>query len=271
MNFIRLMAAAALVSCIVLPSAARAQVRTNTAFGGGYGIFGGGSNLAGVYTGVPSTGFQRNYSYTQSQVGNFTQSAYTGSNIQPLGLYGLGANGAGGNSSILSPYLNLLRPGSAALNYYSGVRPALRQNAINGDWATNFKQAERIGEEELRAQQGLDNPLNLVDWSKGYKEAEFEGEKEARRRAGENPEPEFRDWAVSYKDQELQGEAKAERDRMKSKQRAANLRQAKELKELEAELSAGSPADQSKVVTLLRWPQGCKPIMALDTRANSDP
>lgn len=35
---------------------------------------------------------------------------------------------------------------------------------------------------------------------------------------------------------------------MKSKQRAANLRQAKELKELEADLSAGGPADQSKYV-----------------------
>ncbi len=247
MNYTRLLTAAALVSCIVLPSAARAQSQYNP-IGGGYGIFGTGSNLAGVYTGPNTSNFGRNYNYTPSQIGNFVQAAYTGSNVQPLGLFGLGANGAGGNSSILSPYLNLLRPGSAAVNYYSGVRPALRQNAINGDWATNFKQAEKIGEEELRARQGLENALVNVDWSQGYKQAEQEGEKEARRRAGENPEPEFRDWATSYKDQEIQGEAKAEKDRMKSKQRAANLRQAKELKELEAELSAGGPADQSKVI-----------------------
>ena len=39
--------------------------------------------------------------------------------------------------------------------------------------------AERIGEEELRARQGLDNNnQSFVDWSLAYKQAEFEGEKE---------------------------------------------------------------------------------------------
>jgi hypothetical protein len=240
MKYSRLIAAAALAGCMLLPSAVQAQTNPNPNGGlgnGGYGIFGNGSNMAGVYSGAANNSyFGRNYNYNPSQIGNFVQSAYTGSYIQPLGLYGLGANGSGSN---LSPYLNLLRPGNAAVNYYSGVRPQAHQNNVNGDWATNYKYAERMGEEQLRALQGYDNNnYNNVDWALGYKEAMFEGEKEARRRAGENPEPEYRDWATSYKDQELAGEAKMDRDRSKSRQRAANLRQAKELKELEGELSA---------------------------------
>jgi len=238
------MAAAALAGCMIAPSVVNAQGNRNR-LGGGYGIFGDGSNINGSYNGSASGNFGRNYSYGQSQVGNFASQAYSGSNIQPLSRYGLGANGSG--NSVISPYLNLLRPGGAAVNYYGVVRPMQRQEAINGDWATSYKQAEKQGEEELRARQGLENGYQaLVDWAQQYKQAEFEGEKEARRRAGENPEPEFRDWATSYKDQEIGGEAKAEKDRAKSKQRAANLRQAQALKQLEGELTGGG--DTNRVV-----------------------
>jgi hypothetical protein len=239
MNCSRIISAAALAGCILLPSAAHAQLNSNRLGNSGYGIFGDGSNINGSYNGSASGNFNKNYSYNQSQIGNYATQAYSGSYIQPLSRYGLGANGSG--NSVISPYLNLLRPGNTAVNYYGIVRPQVRQEAVNGDWATNFKQAERVGEEELRARQGLENNYQaFVDWSQAYKQAEFEGEKEARRRAGENPEPEFRDWATSYKDQELQGEAKVEKDRAKSKQRAANLRQAKELKELEGELAGNA-------------------------------
>lgn len=242
MNHSRIILAAALAGCMLVPSAARAQVNANRLGNSGYGIFGDGSNINGSYNGSAHSNFNRNYAYNQSQIGNYATQAYSGSYIQPLGRFGVGANGTGGNS-VISPYLNLLHSGNTAVNYYGVVRPQIRQEGINGDWATNFKQAERIGEEELRARQGLDNNnQSYIDWSLGYKQAEIEGEKEARRRAGENPEPEFRDWATSYKDQELQGEAKAEKDRAKSKQRAASLRQAKALKELEGELAgSGDP------------------------------
>ncbi len=251
MNLTRLLTAAALAACFsMLPSVSQAQV-VNPNGMGGYGIFGDGSNINGVYNGAASSfSSNRNYAYNRSQIGNFSQGAYNGSYIAPLGRYGLSANGTGTNGA-LSPYLNLLRPGNAAINYYGLVRQAQRQEAINGDWATNFKQAERIGEEELRARQGLDVNMSNVDWSQGYKQAEIEGEKEARRRAGENPEPEFKDWATSYKDQEIQGEAKAEKSRAKSKQRAANLRQARELKALEGELAGSSDASKNAALPSL--------------------
>ena len=243
MNHTRLLTAAALAACFsMLPSVSQAQV-VNPRGTGGYGIFGDGTSINGVYNGTGSSfSSNRNYAYNRSQIGNFSQGAYNGSYIAPLGRNGTGTNGA------LSPYLNLLRPGNAAINYYGLVRPMQRQEGINGDWATNFKQAEKLGEEELRARQGLDTNQSNVDWSQGFKQAELEGEKEARRRAGENPEPEFRDWATSYKDQEIQGEAKADKDRAKSKQRAANLRQARELKALEGDLAGSS--DTSKNAAL---------------------
>src|SRR5258708_32737999 len=110
MNYTRFLSAAVIASCIVLPSAAQAQSLQSKGLGnGGYGIFGDGSNINGSYNGSASgNGFGRNYAYSQSQVGNFAQQAYSGSYVQPLGRYGLGANGSGSN---LSPYLNLLRPG----------------------------------------------------------------------------------------------------------------------------------------------------------------
>jgi hypothetical protein len=246
MRFTGFLAAAALAGCCLVPAAAQAQTNNRGLGNNGYGIFGDGTNLNGVYNGTGSANtFRRNFAYNQNQIGNFTNSAYGGSYIAPLGAYGLSSNGTGTNS-VISPYLNLLRPGGAAINYYGLVRPQIRQEAINGDWASSFKQAEKQGEDELRARQGLEANMSNVDWSQGFKQAEFEGEKEARRRAGENPEPEFRDWASSYKDQEIQGEAKTEKDRAKSKQRAANLRQARALKALEGELAGSS--DSSKNV-----------------------
>jgi hypothetical protein len=249
MKYSPLLAAAALSSCFSLPVAAQAQLIGRGNGNSGYGIFGDGTSLNGVYNGTGyANQFNRNFAYNQNQIGNFAQQTYSGSYVQPLGRFGLGPNGsAGQGNSALSPYLSLLKTGNAAVNYYGLVRPQMRQGGVNGDWATNYKQAEKQGEEELRAQQGLDPNLSQVDWSQGYKQAEFEGEREARRRAGENPEPEFRDWATSYKDQEIQGEAKAEKDRLKSKQRAANLRQARALKELEGDLS-GTATDVGKYV-----------------------
>jgi hypothetical protein len=237
MNYSRIRAAAALASCILLPSIVQAQNANGGLGNSGYGIFGNGNNLAGIYSGsANNNNFSRNFTYNPSQIGNYTQGAYTGSYVQPLGLYGLGANGNGNN---LNLNLNLGRFGSGSINSYAGLRQ-FNQNSVNGDWATNYKQAERLGEEHERTLlgNGDDNFQNLIPWALGYKEAMFEGEKKARIRAGEEGEPEFRDWATSYKDQELKGEATAEKDRSKSKQRAATLRQARELKDLEAELSA---------------------------------
>ena len=174
-----------MASFLLLPSAAHLQSQSSNRglANGGYGIFGDGSNINGSYNGGSyANSFNRNYAYNPSQVGNYAQQAYSGSYIQPLGRYGIGANGGGSN---LSPYLNLLRPGNTAVNYYGLVRPQLRQEGINGDWATNFKQAEKLGEDELRARQGLDPNQSNIDWSQGYKQAEIEGEKEARRRRRE--------------------------------------------------------------------------------------
>ncbi len=234
--------AVALTGCCLLPGTVQAQTNNRGLGNAGYGIFGDGTNLNGIYNGTGAAGtFRRNYAYNQNQIGNF--GSYGGAYIAPLGAYGLGANGTGTNS-VISPYLNLLRPGGLGLNggfTGSGGRGGFYGGGTNGDWASSFREAERIGEEELRARQGFDGTnWTHVQWSLGYKQAEIEGEKEARRRAGENPEPEFRDWATSYKDQETQGAAKMEKDRSKSKQRAANLRQAKELAALEGELSGSS-------------------------------
>ena len=236
MNFSRIRAAAALASCILLPSIVQAQNANGGLGNSGYGIFGNGNNLAGIYSGAANNNnFNRNYNYNPSQIGNFTQGAYTGSYVQPLGLFGVGANGSNNNSSL---NLNLGRYGNGTINLNVGLRN-FNQNVTTGNWATNYKQAERLGEERERTLLGNDDGnQDLIPWALGYKEAMFEGEKKARIRAGEEGEPEFRDWATSYKDQELKGEATAERDKSKSKQRAATVRQARELKDLEAELSA---------------------------------
>jgi hypothetical protein len=234
-----LIAAAALASCLAVPGLSQAQSRGLTSFGNtGYGIFGGdGSGLSGQYNGGYTASFGRNYAYSTDQYSNLANVANQGGNVQTLSRYGLGTSTYG---NTLSPYLNLLRGGgsSAAVNYYGIVRPQIESQR---DWATAYKQAERQGENELRARQGLDNLTEqFQEWATQYKQAELEGEKQARIRNGEPGEAEYKDWASTYKDQEIKGEAKAEKDRSRSRQRAANLRQAQAMKELEAELTAST-------------------------------
>jgi hypothetical protein len=235
MNRIPLLAAAAFAVWLCFPGQSQAQSRGLG--NGGTGMFGGdGSGLGGLYN-SSAYGNRRNYTFAQDPYAGAANQTSNSSYVQTLGNYGLGSSSFG---TTLSPYLNLLRSGGVVGNYVGNVRPQLNQQAQN--WATQYKLAERQGEEEMRSRQGV-GQQEVRDWASGYKLAEREGEKEARIRAGEEGEPEYKDWATSYKDQEIKGEAKAEKDRSRSKQRAANLEQAKALKELDAELSAS--ADRS--------------------------
>ena len=68
---------------------------------------------------------------------------------------------------------------------------------------------------------------------------------QGRRPASDSSSAEFRDWANRYRDLDGQSDSKSGGDSLQSRQRAASLRQARELKALEAEL-AGSAADTSQ-------------------------
>lgn len=235
-----LLTASTFALVLIVPGVSRAQMSYQASGNRGYGMFGQGSGLGGMYSGQYATQFSRGYVYNQDPNAGLAyqnssgNSAYAG----PLGKFGLGT---GSYNNTISPYLNLLRPGSAAVNYYGIVRPMQQQQAF--DWGTSYKAAEKAREDELRASQGLDRGgMGNVDWSVGYRQAQIEGEKEARIRAGEPGDTEYRDWATSYRDLELRGETKADQNRSKSRQRAANLKQAQALRELDAELSAGGNA-----------------------------
>ena len=235
-----LVAAIAFAGFLAAPGLSQAQSRNLSSFGNtGYGIFGGETTgLSGQYNGGFASPFGRNFAYSTDQYANQANVANAGGFIQTLSKYGLGTSTYG---TTLSPYLNLIRGGggNAAINYFGIVRPQIQEQR---DWASAYKQAERQGEEAQRLRQGLENANEqLRDWAVAFKQAEREGEKQARVRLGEPPDTDYREWASSYKDQELKGEAKAEKDKYKSKQKAANLRQAQALKELEAELSASGP------------------------------
>ncbi len=223
----RLLAAATLASCLSLPAAARAQFANGPAGSSGYGIFGGGTAGASGSFGRTS---------------GFSQGGFGGSSSQGLG--GAAAGGAGrsavgiGAGTTVSPYLNMLRPGNAAVNYYSLVRPQVQQNAINTQSAMNFQQTDRLLlDQQQQARQGLDPALANMDLTPGARRADPVAQADARRRAVDNvADPELRDFS-GKKAQDTTGSTD-------SRQRDLNSRQARELKALEAELAANS--DSSK-------------------------
>ena len=224
----RLLAAAALASCLSLPAVATAQYGS-PAGSSGYGIFGGGTSGA-------SSSFGRS--------SGFSQGGFSGSSQQGFGAGssagGLGRSAVGvGAGATVSPYLNLLRPGNAAVNYYALVRPQVQQNTLNNQYSTNFQQTDRmLLEQQQQVRQGLDPNLSNLDLQAGNRPA---APVDPRRRTADTAaDPEVRDWANS----------KGQNDPVTSKdarQREASARQAKELKALEAELAAN--ADSSKAAT----------------------
>jgi hypothetical protein len=220
----RLLAAAALASCLSWPAAARAQY---TAPGSsGYGIFGGGT--AGA-----SSSFGRTGGFSQGGFGGASQ-GFSGA-----GGFGRSATMGMGSGATFSPYLNLLRPGNAAVNYYALVRPQVQQNAINTQYATNFQQTDRLLlQQQQQARQGLDAGLASVDLTPAAKPAAPIAQADARRRAADNTaDSEVRDWAGN-KSESASGAKEARR-------REASLRQARELKALEAELAVNADASKA--------------------------
>jgi hypothetical protein len=229
MRYSQFLMTAALAGCLGLPAAAHAQ------YGGGsnYGIFGGGTTGAGAFGGTRSGGFGQSSGFGQQQ-------GFSGS---------LGRSPAlgGGSSSVISPYLNLLRPGDAAVNYYALVRPQIRQDALNTQYSTYQQQTDRTlleQQQRLRQQAAaeanlanieLPTPTNLRNAPNA----------EGRRPAGDGTNAELRDWANRYRDLDGQSDSKSGGDSLQGRQRAASLRQARELKALEAELAGSADSSQN--------------------------
>src|SRR5205814_5011830 len=104
----------------------------------------------------------------------------------------------------VSPYLSLLRPGNAAVNYYGAVKPQLQGEGQN--WASNYKIAELEGELQARARTGRDTNKPYEDWATTFKLQEIEGEQQAKIARGEKADDAllYRDWASTYKEQEAE-------------------------------------------------------------------
>jgi len=223
----RLLAAATLASCLSLPAVATAQFGS-PAGSSGYGIFGGGT--AGA-----SSSFGRSSGIGQGGFGGSSQSF---GGAAAAGGMGRSAVGIGAGTTV-SPYLNMLRPGNAAVNYYSLVRPQVQQNAINTQYANNFQQTDRLLlEQQQQVRQTLDPSLANMDLQSAARRIDPAAQAAAQRRATDTgADPEIRDWS-----------GKADTGTSKdAKQREASARQARELKALEAELAAN--ADSSKAST----------------------
>ncbi|HEV8063034.1 MAG TPA: hypothetical protein VGP68_24350, partial [Gemmataceae bacterium] len=142
-----------------------------------------------------------------------------------------------GSSPTLSPYLNMLRPGSAAVNYYALVRPQVRQDAINTQNTTSLQQTDRqLVEQQQRLRQEFDQNLANLDLLPGSQKPGTGGQATPRRRVNDDADADFHDWASDFKQSSPSG-SKMARD---SKQTEANLRRAKELKALEDELAGTS-------------------------------
>ena len=231
MRYSQFLMTAALAGCLGLPTAAHAQ----NGGASNYGIFGGGTTGASAFGGSRSGGFG------QSQGFGGQQQGFSGS---------LGRSPAlgGGSSSVISPYLNLLRPGDAAINYYALVRPQIRQDALNTQYSTYQQQTDRTlleQQQRLRQQAAAEANLANIDLPTPTPTTPRSAPNaEARRPASDSTSAELRDWANSYKDQDSQSDLKSSNS-LQSRQRAASLRQAQELKALEAEL-AGSAAETSQ-------------------------
>jgi hypothetical protein len=230
MKYSRFLATAVLAGCFSIPAIAQAQFNNGGSGSSNYGIFGNGAGLNGG-----GSSFGRSSGFGQNQFGSFGQQSFGGSSPGSFGRSG--AVGVG-SSSVLSPYLNMLRPGDAAVNYYALVRPQIRQQQINVQNATSLQQTDRwISDQQQRMRQGLDTSPSNPDVLPSPRKAEAAGQAEPRRRANDDADADFHDWSKSFKDKDPQGDAKPATD---SRQRATALRQAKELKALEDELSGKS-------------------------------
>ncbi len=229
MKRLHLIATAVLAGSLGLPAVVQAQVGIAGSGASNYGIFGGGTN-----TGA----FGRSSGFGQSQSGGFS-----GASSSSFGRSALGA----GASPTLSPYLNMLRPGSAAVNYYALVRPQVRQDAINTQTTTTMQQTDRqLADQQQRLRQEVDQTLANADLSSGDQKAGTAGQAKPRRRVNDEADADFHDWASDFR-QSSQSGAKSARD---SRQTEANLRRAKELKALEDELASdgsttAAPASQT--------------------------
>jgi hypothetical protein len=219
----RLLATAALAACLGVPAIANAQFNNGAPGSSGYGIFGGGTN--GV-----SGQFGRG-SFSQ---GSFGQGLGTAGGIGRTSAVGLGA------SPTVSPYLNLLRPGNAAVNYMSLVRPQIQQNAINTQYNNNFQQTDRLLlEQQRQTRQMIDPGLANADFQTDSRRPVPVAQSQARPRTAEPADSELRDWANPTKSPDAGSGNSRE-----ARRREANLRQQQELKALEKELAAS--ADNSK-------------------------
>lgn len=194
----------------------------------GLGIFGGQSAYGGQqnYSGFSSS---RNfYQFGQSSYSNISQAYSRGTNVQTFH-----------GSSNVSPYINLMRSGNAAVNYYGSVRPQVEQQYR--DWATSYKLQERRAEEAEMRRRGYEDGERgaIVDWALDFKRREKEGEREARLRRGE-PDIDMGDWGDTYQEQMARGEAKANREKRGggNSQKANDVRTAQRLKQLEAQMGA---------------------------------
>jgi len=224
MKYSRLLATAALAACLGVPAVASAQFNNGVAGSSGYGIFGGGTNGA-------SGSFGRGGAMS---AGGFGQGLGTAGGIGRTSAVGVGSG------ATVSPYLNMLRPGNAAVNYISLVRPQLQQNAINTQNSNNFQQfqqTDRLLLEQQQARQTFDPTLANADL--GSRRPEPVAQSEARRRASEPAESDLRDWSNNTRSQDPQTKD--------ARKREASLRQQQELKALEKELAAS--ADTNKQAT----------------------
>lgn len=234
MKYSRLLVMSALAGSLALPATAMAQGSSN------YGIFGNGTGQSGGFNNSGASGSFGRGGFGQSGFSNSSQMGMGG------GIGGLGRTSAlgAGSGNVVSPYLNLLRPGNgvagAAINYYGLVRPQVRQDAINTQYSNNIQQADRmLTNQQQFIQQNLEPLLNPAEApATSNLRTEPTNQPEPRRRVAtaskpNNADADFHDWASDFKDQSIVTDPRLSLD---SRQREAKLRQAKELKELEKEL-----------------------------------
>lgn len=244
MKYSRLLAISALAGSLALPATAVAQSSN-------YGIFGNGTSQNGGFNSSGASG-----SFGRSGFGSSGQMGIGGGIGGGIGRTSAVGVGSG---NVVSPYLNLLRPGtSTAVNYYALVRPQIRQDAINTQYSNNIQQADRmLSNQQQYIQQTLEPLLNPAEVpASSNLRTEPTTQPEPRRRMAtasktNNADADFHDWASDFKDQSGVTDPRSSLD---SRQREAKLRQAKELKELEKELlgessssttDATSPAQSS--------------------------
>jgi hypothetical protein len=261
MKYSRLLATASLAGCFSLPAIAQAQ----SSFGGSsnYGIFGGGTMDGAYGGGAFGNSFGRGTGFGQRGFGG-------GSSFGSMGRQGpLGIGMGNGSGSTLSPYLNLLRPGNAAINYYALVRPQFRQEAINTQYSTNFQQIDRLLSEHRLLQETEATPPN-VDLLPAPRKIAPESQSNARRQASDTADTELREWANGYGEPNSPNDAKSIKDSTQRRRRTVTARQAQELKALEDEL-AGSSSSSRDVGQTSQSPSSQPNTMPASTGSGRNP